>query len=265
MKTVLRLAAGLTFASCLAAPAALAEDVDVALVLAADVSRSMTLEELKIQRDGYAAALGHPDVIRAIRSGLHGRIALTYVEWAGSASQTTIVPWTLVEVPEDAEAFAAILGIAPTAPARRTSVSAAINLGASLLSTVPHLAMRKIIDISGDGANNEGEPVEAARDRAVAMGLTINGLPLMTRGGLYSEWDIGDLDVYYRDCVIGGPAAFSFPVNDWAQFPEAVRRKLVMEIAGVMPAARVWRVASGTKADCMAGEKRWQQRGLDFQ
>lgn len=250
------------------APALSQEQVDVELVLAVDVSLSMSPAELDIQRQGYAAALTHDGVIRAIADGAHGRIAVTYFEWAGSTSQHVIVPWTIIASRADAEKVAAQLGARPPNSARRTSISGALEFGGDLLAESPFQGMKRVIDISGDGPNNQGAPVEPVRDGLTAQGITINGLPLMTSGGLTSVYDVPDLDKYYTDCVIGGPGAFMIPVNEWSQFPEAIRRKLVLELAG--PQSPVWGEEAGSlpvvlaqaepASDCMIGEKMWRNR-----
>lgn len=252
----------LTAAGGFAAPAS-AEPVDVELILAVDVSLSMSPAELAIQRDGYSAALTHAQVIRAIESGVHGRIALAYVEWAGDGVQHVIVPWTIVAGPEDARQVAQSLTIAPSNSARRTSISGMLDFAVDLFAESPHRGMRRVVDVSGDGPNNQGAPVTQARDALVAQGVTVNGLPLMTTGSGYSgRYDLADLDAYYRDCVIGGPGAFMVPVNDWSHFPEAVRRKLVLELASrggdALPVLRASAQAEG--ADCMIGEKMWLNR-----
>ena len=245
-----------------------AEAVDVELVLAVDVSLSMSPAELAIQRDGYAAALRHEQVIRAIGDGVHGRIAVTYVEWAGHTVQHVVVPWTIISNEEEAEAFAARLTVHPPNSARRTSISGALAFSADLFAESGHRGMKRVIDISGDGPNNQGRLVAETRDAVVGQGITVNGLPLMTDGGFASVYDVAELDAYYRDCVIGGPGAFLVPVNDWSQFPEAVRRKLVLELAGgprpgellasIVPAASA-ASAPGTY-DCEIGEKMWRDR-----
>ncbi|MGH6862432.1 MAG: DUF1194 domain-containing protein, partial [Phyllobacterium sp.] len=159
----------------------------------------------------------------------------------------------------------------------RTSISGAIDFSRGLFDGNGFKGMRKVIDISGDGANNNGRPVAEAREQAMAKGITINGLPLMTRGDYYSDWAVRDLDVYYSNCVIGGPGAFMIPVNSWDQFPEAVRRKLVLELAGKTPDLHKadWRSrpnpllvpvqATKQDYDCMSGERIWQRRMRDWE
>jgi len=237
-----------------------AETVDVQIVLAVDVSLSMSPEELDIQRRGYATAMSDQSVIDAIADGAYGRIAVAYVEWAGKDTQRVIVPWTYIASRADAEAFAAKLTEEIPRSARRTSISGGLAFSADLVAESGIRAMKRVIDVSGDGPNNEGAPVEGVRDRIVAQGIVINGLPLMTNGGFDSAYDVPDLDVYYRNCVIGGQGAFMFPVTGWAQFPEAVRRKLVMELAAVPIHPPVMKAAAGPGYDCMVGEKIWNNR-----
>ena len=231
--TAAAVVAGLGLAAATSAIAA--EPVDVELILAVDVSLSMSPMELEIQRKGYAAALTHARVLQAIREGVYGKIAVTYVEWAGQTSQHVVVPWTVIASAADAQAFVDKLSANPPNSARRTSISSACSLPAICLPRAAFAALKRVVDVSGDGANNQGPSVAEIRDEIVAQGITINGLPLMTQGTMPSVFDIDDLDLYYTNCVIGGPAAFMIPVNDWSQFPEAVRRKLVLELAAVPP------------------------------
>ncbi len=246
-----------------------AEPVDIELVLAVDVSLSMSPAELEIQRRGYVAALTHEKVLEAIAGGAHGKIAITYFEWAGSTSHHIIVPWTTIASREDAERVANQLSALPPNSARRTSISSALEFGADLFAESQYQGMKRVIDISGDGPNNQGPPVDVVRNEVTRQGITINGLPLMTNGGLSSAYDVDDLDKYYTDCVIGGPGAFMIPVNDWSQFPEAVRRKLVLELAGTTsprwPASEamhppIIKAQATPSYDCLIGEKLWQDR-----
>jgi hypothetical protein len=245
------------------------EPVDIELVLAVDVSLSMSPDELEIQRRGYAAALTHEKVLDAIAEGVHGKIAVTYFEWAGSTSHHIIVPWTTIASQADAERVAKQLSALPPNSARRTSISSALEFGADLFAESQFRSTKRVIDVSGDGPNNQGPPVDAVRNEVIRQGITINGLPLMTNGGLSSAYDVDDLDKYYTDCVIGGPGAFMVPVNDWSQFPEAIRRKLVLELAG--PSSRQWaeeemrrppviKAQAAPAYDCLIGEKLWQDR-----
>ena len=243
--------------------------VDVELVLAVDVSWSMDRGEQEIQRAGYAAAFRSPDVQKAIMQGGFGRVAVAYVEWAGTFSQTVVVPWTLIDSKESADAFAYKLATLEPDRERRTSIAAAIDTIAPTFDGNGYDGLRRVIDISGDGPNNQGRTVTDARDAAVARGITINGLPLMTSGdesGFGSWGSIPNLDAYYANCVIGGPGAFMIPVNDWEQFPEAVRRKLVMELAdgfqrqGGPEQATVLRTVDADTVDCLIGERMWENR-----
>lgn len=231
-------------------------EVDVELFLAVDVSRSMSPGELEIQRRGYAAALRSPEVAEAVRGGMLGRIALTYVEWAGG--QYEVVPWTLIETGDDLQRFAERLTAKFDPSMRRTSISGAIDHAARSLDTNAFHGMRRVIDVSGDGPNNQGRPVEPARDDALANGIVINGLPLMTREGMNARWNIDDLDEYYRRCVIGGPGSFVVPVRRWEEFPNAVRQKLVQELVG-LPVVRAQFEELQPDYDCLVGEKMWQR------
>lgn len=253
-------------ASCLAAGMnsadAADEPVDVELVLAVDVSLSMSPAELEIQRRGYAAALTDASVLQAIADGAYGKVAVTYFEWAGTSSHHVVVPWTTIAGPADAARVAEQLTAAVPNSARRTSISAALEFAGDLLAESSFHGTKRVVDISGDGPNNQGAPVETARDALISQGITINGLPLMTTGGTISPYDVADLDKYYSDCVIGGPGAFMVPVNDWTQFPEAIRRKLVLELADAPPGKElpIVRAAAEPRSDCMIGEKTWRSR-----
>lgn len=279
------LAAGLALAAQGPARAqpATGEPVDVALVLAIDVSRSMSREELAIQRKGYAEAIASREVLRAIDYGPHGRIGLAIFEWAGDFHAQELLPWTIIESEADAQAVAARLLEGESFGQSRTSISGALLRGMALLEAVPYQAERLVIDVSGDGPNNQGPPVTGLRDAAVGRGITINGLPLMTVDGFARYFGIPDLDEYYRRCVIGGPGAFVVPVHEWNEFPEAVRRKLVMEIGGLAPGSPddPWhdprhdpgrqddgsappvvpaQFAAEEPYDCLVGEKMWRNR-----
>src|SRR5262245_12979154 len=215
-----RLAAIMTAViAVLDAPAA-AEDmpIDLELVLAVDVSGSMDEGERALQRGGYVQAFLHPEVIAAIGSGFHGRIAVTYVEWAGPRAQAVVIPWRTVDSRASAEAFAAALKAAPTSHIHGTSISGALAFASTLFDGNGFAGARRAIDVSGDGPNNMGPPVVPVRDAAVARGVTINGLPLTLRAGspwsaAYGGLEAGLLDIYYADCVIGGPGAFFLSVR----------------------------------------------------
>ena len=241
----------------IAAPAVAEVPVDLELVLAVDVSGSMDLEEQALQRRGYVDAFLHPEVAEAIRSGPYGRIAVTYVEWAGARSQAVAMPWSLIDGPAAAEDFAAGLSEAPPARFRGTSISGALAFAAPLFDDNGYDGLRRVIDVSGDGPNNAGPPVAPVRDAIVTTGIVINGLPLQIDAPVYMAVGGVLLADYYRDCVIGGPGAFVLPVTERDQLLEAIRRKLVLEIAGlpatIQPAA-VTAAAEGA-TDCMIGER----------
>lgn len=239
-------------------------EVDVELFLAVDVSRSMTSDELDIQRLGYAEALTSPDVLRAIQSGLLGRIAVTYVEWAGVSAQRVIIPWQIVETSDQAERIADTIVTTQNGALRYTSISGILDYASWSITNNQFKGLRRIIDVSGDGPNNRGAPVTDARDAAVAQGITINGLPLMTVDMLSEFWGIPDLDVYYEACVIGGPGAFVIPVLDWDEFAPAIKRKLILEIS--MRRTRVVPVqyTPPQPYNCLIGEQMREQNRTYF-
>ena len=209
--------------------------IDLELVLAIDVSRSMDDEELELQRQGYAGAFLHPAIVAAIRGGVHGRIAVTMFEWANASYQRVIVPWTTIEDADGAAAFAdAILATAKQS-FNWTSISGAIDFGRTLFGADGQRGTRRVIDISGDGVNNNGRPAWLARDEAVALGITINGLAIIndrpTPGG-WRSFNQQPLDQHYREQVIGGPGAFLMVAEDFDSFAFAIRNKLMREIAG---------------------------------
>ena len=235
--------------------------VDVELVLAVDVSYSMDMEELAIQREGYAQAIVSKDFLQALKTGPHGKIAVTYFEWAASSDQKIIIPWRLIDGPESADAVAAEIMKTPIRRASRTSISGAINFAMPLFDENTYHGIRRVIDISGDGPNNNGSPVTIARDAAVEKGVIINGLPIMVKEPSYSTMDIDNLDLYYEDCVVGGPGSFVVTIKDRDKFKEAIRTKLVLEVAGRQPERRIIPVAGREpRVNCMIGEKIWQDR-----
>lgn len=242
--------------------------VDLELVLTVDVSLSMDLDEQRLQRDGYVAAFRDPLVLAAIASGAHRRIGVIYIEWAGPFTQSTVLPWTLIDGVETAERFASALEKKPISRDRMTSISGALLYADRVLEKSPYRAPRRVIDVSGDGPNNAGGPIVPTRDELVARGIIINGLPLMLKtGGEYGNFDIPNLDQYYADCVIGGPGSFSIPVRDKAEIGAAIRQKLVLEIADLGPRdplpdlsiIPVQSTPQPPRADCLIGEKLWQR------
>jgi hypothetical protein len=236
--------------------------VDVELVLAVDVSYSMDMDELAIQREGYAQAIVSKEFLQALKSGPNGKVSVTYFEWAASSDQKIIIPWRLIDGPETADAVANEIMKTPIRRASRTSISGAIYFAMPLFDEDPYHGLRRVIDISGDGPNNNGPaPVTLARDEAVAKGIVINGLPIMVKEPSYSTMDIDNLDYYYEDCVIGGPGSFVVTIKDREKFKEAIRTKLLLEVAGLTPERPVVRVADKEpRVSCMIGEKIWQDR-----
>ncbi|MBI1340502.1 DUF1194 domain-containing protein [bacterium] len=282
---LLGLAAGI---GLITAPVAEAQTtkVDLELVLAVDVSASMDYDEHLLQRNGYVEAFRHKDVIDAILSGPNGRIAVTYLEWAGTYEPIQTIPWTMIASEKDALAFADRMAAEQLYSERLTSISSALYSAQNLIETNAFTANRRVIDVSGDGANNTGDPVEEARAYVIGRGTTINGLPILLNKPL--EWyDIDHLDRYYKQCVIGGDGAFIAPVYDLRHMGATIRKKLVMEIAQieVAPEAapiqfaeaqpsptpgespetsllhRVQLKAPTGPVDCMIGEKVWNSRG----
>jgi hypothetical protein len=225
------------FALALAASSpALAQPVDVELVIAADGSGSIDDDELRLQRDGWAAALESPEVLAAIRDGLIGSIAVVYVEWGGPASQHVIVDWHVLSDAASARVFGGKLRQSPRAAVGYNSISAAINFGVDLVESNAHEGTRRIIDVSGDGPNIGGPTIESARAAALAKGFTINALAIRRPGGSIRSADGLPLDQYYAQRVIGGPGAFVEIADETRPFAVAAKRKLLLEIAGTTPA-----------------------------
>lgn len=211
-----------------------AEDVDVQLLLAIDVSGSIDNEEAKLQRQGYIDAFADERILRAIASGPKGRIAVAYYEWSDSVYQRLVVDWTIVSDRASAEAFAKKLQEASISIATRTSISGALQYGLAMFNRSPHRSDRRVIDVSGDGPNNDGPFVNEIRDLAVRQKITINGLPIINdRPNRMGFPSMPDLDLYYQECVIGGRGAFLVPASDFENFPQAVKQKLFLEVAGV--------------------------------
>lgn len=245
------------------------EEVDLELVLAVDISRSMDVAEQRLQRIGYVSALRHPRIIKAIETGLRGKIAFAYVEWAGQDFQSVVIPWRIIGNAADANAVADELAARPIAREKRTSISSALLAAASLIANNRINSLRQVIDVSGDGPNNQGLPVKQVSRKIIAQGIVINGLPFVIERlpGPSSFFAVPDIDRYYSECVIGGPNAFVMPVKDKTKFATAILRKLLLEIAGTAPSPTrpLFRKAQYTSNrsayDCLAGEKKWS----DFQ
>jgi Protein of unknown function (DUF1194) len=238
-----------------------APSVDIELILAVDVSYSMDMDELAVQREGYAQAIVSKEFLQALKSLPNGKIAVTYFEWAASNDQKIIIPWRMIDGPETADAVADEIMKTPIRRASRTSISGAINFAMPLFDENPYRGLRRVIDISGDGPNNNGVPVTGARDAALAKGIVINGLPIMVKEPSYSTMDIDNLDFYYEDCVIGGPGSFVVAIKDREKFKEAIRAKLLLEVAGRTPERPTVPVAEKEpRVSCLIGEKIWQDR-----
>jgi hypothetical protein len=250
----------------IAAPNRMAEkqsapSVDVELVIAVDVSYSMDVDELAVQREGYAQAIVSKEFLQALKNGPNAKISVTYFEWSASSDQKIIIPWRVIEGPETADAVANEIMNTPVRRGSRTSISGAIYFAMPLFEENPYRGLRRVIDISGDGPNNNGAPVTPARDEALAKGIVINGLPIMVKEPSYSTMDIDNLDWYYEDCVIGGPGSFVVPIKDRERFREAIRQKLVLEVAGRTPEHQVIPAAEKEpRISCTIGEKIWQDR-----
>jgi len=219
----------------LAIPVRAEEPVDLLLVLASDVSRSVDTRKFQLQREGYAAALSNPRVIDAIRSGPHGRVAICFVEWSGVTSQKLVIDWTIVSDAASARKIGDQLIELPRTFADRTSIAAGIEFSMSQLERAPFQAARRTIDVSGDGTNNSGRDVTLARDEALAKGVTINGLVILSDSPL--PWNPehtnppGGLDAYYRNNVIGGAGAFVMVAENHNSFGQAIVKKMIAEIA----------------------------------
>jgi hypothetical protein len=231
-----RAAIVLAFASALfAASPAQTEPVDLLLVLAADVSRSVDSQKFQLQREGYAAALVDPHVIDAIQSGRRGRIGVLFLEWSGFGNQKVVIDWTVVDGTKAAQAFGDRLLESPRSFADRTSISGGIDAAVAQLARAPFESQRRTIDVSGDGTNNAGRDVGLARDEALALGISINGLVILSETPL--PWNPehtnppGGLTKYYRDSVIGGPGSFVLEAKDFNSFGEAIVKKMIAEIA----------------------------------
>ncbi len=237
MRVLWAFLSGAALALCAATPAR-AQQVDLELVFLADSSGSIDAGETAFQRGGHATALTHPDVLGAIRKGVFGRIAVTYVEWGNAANQDIVVPWTIIDGQASAKAFAAALLSAPRRAYGYNAIGSALEKGRQLIAGNALDGMRKVMDLSGDSANSwDGISIETARAAAVADGIVINGLPILCH-----EADCGgrpvtyDLEKAFEDKIIGGPGAFVVTAEDRDAFEFAVRRKLILEISGLTPA-----------------------------
>lgn len=243
-----------------ATPARADVDVDLELVLAVDISMSMDPEEQKLQREGYVEAFRDPNVILAIKGGgKRGRIAVTYIEWAGPQTQNIIVPWRVIDSRESAEAFAADLLRQPYSRRSMTSISSALLFAKDQFGKGGFRGGRQVIDVSGDGVNNSGAKMSVVRPQVLEAGIIINGLPILVKPTTtWTAWDGPDLDLYYANCVIGGSGAFSIPIHKNEDFAVATRQKILLEVAGVTVKPRVVRVQDsrqGGAFDCAVYER----------
>jgi hypothetical protein len=248
--------------------------VDLELVLAIDVSGSVDFEEATLQRDGYVQAINSPAFAQAVAGGVLGRIAMTYVEWAGEDVQATVLGWRVIDGAASARAFGKTLAAAPISTGPWTSISDVIFYAVPLLEGNRFQGTRRVIDISGDGPNNVGALVTEARAAAIVKGITINGLPIINdRLQPSGRPQLKDLDRYYAACVIGGPGAFLVAALDFKDFGRAIRRKLLFEIAGTGPLFGVpggdgrllmQQVSLTYPLGCDIGERRLRQRRYQF-
>jgi hypothetical protein len=230
-----------TLAPRLTDRSASAMPVDTELVIAVDVSYSMDPEEQELQREGYITGITSPEFMTALKDGAHGKVAVTYFEWAAIDDQKIIVPWRLIDGSASADAFAKEIARAPYRRAPRTSIFGALRFAKPLFTASGYNGARRVIDVSGDGPNNMGPPVTLMRDDVLADGITINGLPIMLGrpGGGFGMYRVYEnLDIYYEDCVVGGPGSFVIGIKERSQFKDATRAKLVQEIAGRTPKPR---------------------------
>ncbi len=226
-----------------APPVRAADEVDLLLVLSSDVSRSVDHPKFLLQREGYAAAVANAQVLDAIKSGPHGKIALCFIEWSGYGAAKVVIDWMAIDGAGTARKFGDQLAELPRSFADRTSISGGIDFSAAQIARAPFEAPRKTIDVSGDGTNNAGRDVRLARDEALAKGITINGLVILSDRQM--PWNAehtnppGGLEHYYRENVIGGPGAFVMVAEDFQSFGKAIVRKMIAEIASLQVAPRV--------------------------
>ena len=236
-------------------------EVDVELVMAVDISYSMDYDELALQREGYVQAITSTEFLNALKQGTNAKVAVTLVEWAGVNDQRVVVPWRLIDGRASAEAVAAEMARAPVRRSYRTSISGALMFSANLFEGNGFRGIRRVIDVSGDGTNNQGPIVTGVRDDVLARGITINGLPIMLKEPAPGSIDIKELDIYYEDCVIGGPGSFMIAIREREKFKEAIRTKLVLDIARLDDKARVIPAsAANPRISCTIGEQMWQRR-----
>jgi len=212
------------------------KEIDLAFAMAIDISGSIDPDEAKLQREGYVQAFRDPGIVKAILSGPNGRIAVAYYEWSDASLQQLLIDWTLLDSEASIYTFARWLAAAPISIARRTSISGAIRYAVPLFGRSPYEANRKVLDISGDGSNNDGPPVTSMRYEALKERIVINGLPIMNdRPNPFGFPNEPDLDKYYLHCVTGGPRSFIEVATKFDDFPRAVHKKLLQEVANIGP------------------------------
>src|SRR5882757_4103043 len=258
------LAAGMLAGS--SAGAALSgEHVDIALVITTDVSYSVDENEARFQREGAIAAFRNADVIKAIQSGALGRIAVAYIDFSSYSTNKIVAPWHIVHDAASAEAFADLLAIAPRTLGVQTSISSGLEMAEHLLETSGYVATKRVIDVSGDGPNNEGHLVDKVRDDIVAKGIVINGLPIMTPADQFDVYYLADLDKYYAGCVIGGNGAFIQVAHGFEDLARALRRKLILEISDAWTPANplLFKVAAGASHTPQTPHARYE-KGCDI-
>ncbi len=214
------------------------EMVDLELVIATDSSGSIGDEEAAVQRQGVAAAFRNPEIAKIISLGSYGKIAVAYLDWSNQFDNTVVVDWMIIRNKETAEEFATKLVEQPRTYGRRTHISSAIISGMELIENNNYQGTRRTIDISGDGPNNGGLPLAPVREEAIAKGITINGLPILIDEGGYGDANSAGIDQYYARCVIGGRGSFAIVARGFNDFARAVRRKLILEISGLVPEPR---------------------------
>jgi hypothetical protein len=252
-------------AGLVAEPAAAAEQVDLELVITTDVSYSVDDMEARMQREGAVTAFRSPEVVAAIKAGTLGRIAVAYIDFSNANASRVVVDWQVIHDKASAEAFADAIAIARKTDGVQTSIASGIALAARMIEDNDFEGMKKVIDVSGDGPNNEGRRVDHVRDEVLAEGFIINGLPIVTENDKFDVYYLPDLDKYYAGCVIGGPGAFYQVANGFADLARALRRKLVLEISDAGKAADaplLVKVAAGQQRS--TGQRQVYERGCDI-
>lgn len=247
-----------------AEPGTAAEQVDLELVITTDVSYSVDDMELRMQREGAVTAFRSPEVVKAIKAGSLGKIAVTYIDFSNANASRVVVDWQVIHDQASAEAFADAIAVARKTDGVQTSIASGIELAARLIEENDYEGMKKVIDVSGDGPNNEGRRVDHVRDEVVAKGYIINGLPIVTEADKFDVYYLPDLDKYYAGCVIGGPGSFIQVANGFADLARALRRKLVLEISDAAKATHdplLVKVAAGQRAP---GPRTVYERGCDI-